>query len=80
MNKNKLILITLLSLIESNAIQDTIFTYDNDENETLFMTLINELEMEQESFEGLMDAIMDGDQEDLLNELKRLLEEVKKNG
>lgn len=79
MNKNQIILITLISLIESGSLSDTVFTYNDKNNETLFMTLINELEIGTKAFDDLMESMMEGDQEEQLEFMKKLLERIAQN-
>lgn len=78
MNKNEIILITLLTLMQnsSEALYET--TYSDhakvDKGDTIFMTLVNQINAKNRAdYQSLMDAIMDGSDEELFAEIKRLL-------
>jgi hypothetical protein len=60
--------------MESGLLTDTIFTFGEDKNETLFMTLINEITVSyRDEHENLMEIILNGDQEEIREEFKRIL-------
>ena len=73
MSKNEIILVTLISLLNSGALSDTVFTYEDKNNETLCMTLINEITTSESIMDELIGTFILGDLEDQVTELKRLL-------
>ena len=70
-SKNEVILITLISLIESQALSDTVFASDSDC--TLFETLLDEIECDKGMMDEVIDSWQEGDDSDLLASLKVLL-------
>ena len=70
MSKNETILVTLISLIKSQALGGTVFTEGKDE--TLFETLLGELDMNLEASNQLWDEWQSGTDEDLLVGLEHL--------
>lgn len=77
MTKNEVILVTLISLLKSKALSDTVFT-EGKENETLFETLTGELDMNDKDLEYLVEVFCDGDDEDMIEQLERLLAREKR--
>ena len=73
MTKNEIILITLISLIESESLSDTVFTHGCSDGTTLFETLLNEISCDKKVMDEIIDQWQCGDDKDLLTGLKMIL-------
>lgn len=70
MNKNQIILLSLISIFKSAS--DTIFAHGRGED-TLVMVLTEELEIGKEEMAQLFEVIMEGDKEEICEALEHLL-------